>query len=125
MRERRFHLQRRPVGYVGSFVIGMTFAAGWSPCIGPILGAILVYAASEGSAWYGLKLLFFYSLGVAIPFFISGLAINTFLTYSKVLKVFSRFMRIFMLAGGLLLILFGILLLTNKVRALSGLLLNL
>lgn len=119
MRERRLHIHRRPIGYLGTFIIGMTFAAGWSPCIGPILGAILLYAASEGSALYGLKLLFFYSLGLALPFLIASLTINSFLTYSRVLKVFYRFIRVIMLLSGLLLIIFGILLLTNKVRELS------
>lgn len=121
MREKRLHLHGRPAGYVGSFIIGMTFAAAWSPCIGPILGTILLYAASEGSASYGLKLLFFYSLGLAVPFFISSLAMNTFLTYERVLKVFYRFMRLIMFLSGLLLIVFGILLLSDKVRELSRL----
>jgi len=115
-RERKFHPHGKPAGYFGSFVIGMTFAAAWTPCIGPILGAILLYAASEGSASYGLKLLFFYSLGLALPFFLSSLAINTFLSYSK---IFYRFMRVIMLLSGLLLIIFGIMLLSNKVREIS------
>lgn len=122
MRERRFHLHGRPAGYLGSFVIGMTFAAAWSPCIGPILGTILLYAAAEGSTSYGIKLLIFYSLGLALPFLISSFAINTFLSSSKIL---SRFMPLIMLLSGLLLIIFGILLLSNKVRELSRFLLNL
>jgi cytochrome c-type biogenesis protein len=118
LKERRVHLHGRPAGYLGSFLIGMTFAAAWSPCIGPILGAILLYAAAEGSASYGLKLLSAYSLGLALPFFLSSLAINIFLSYSKVLY---RFMRVIMLLSGLLLIIFGIMLLSNKVRELSRL----
>jgi cytochrome c-type biogenesis protein len=116
LRERRFHLHGRPTGYLGSFIIGMTFAAAWSPCIGPILGTILLYAASEGSTSYGIKLLSVYSLGLALPFLISSLAINTFLSSSKTL---SKFMPIIMFLSGLLLIIFGILLLSNKVRELS------
>jgi cytochrome c-type biogenesis protein len=116
LKERRVHLHGRPAGYLGSFFIGMTFAAAWSPCIGPILGTILLYAAAEGSASYGLKLLSVYSLGLALPFFISSLAINTFLSYSK---VFYRFMRVIMFLSGLLLIIFGIMLLSNKVREFS------
>jgi cytochrome c-type biogenesis protein len=118
-RERKFHPHGKPAGYFGSFIIGMTFAAAWTPCIGPILGTILLYAASEGSASYGLKLLFFYSLGLALPFFLSSLAINIFLSYSK---IFYRFMRVIMLLSGLLLIIFGIMLLSNKVREISRLL---
>jgi cytochrome c-type biogenesis protein len=116
IRERRFHLHGKPAGYFGSFIIGMTFAAAWTPCIGPILGTILLYAASEGSASYGLKLLFFYSLGLALPFLLSSLAINTFLSYSKIVY---RFMRPIMLLSGLLLIILGILLLSNKIREIS------
>ena len=116
IRERKFHPHGKPAGYFGSFIIGMTFAAAWTPCIGPILGTILLYAASEGSASYGLKLLFFYSLGLALPFFLSSLAINTFLSCSK---VFFRFIRPVMLLSGLLLIIFGILLLSNKIREIS------
>jgi cytochrome c-type biogenesis protein len=95
----------------------MAFAAGWTPCIGPILGTILLYASSTGSAAFGLKLLSVYSLGLAIPFFISALALNTFLSYSKRLQ---KYMRVIMIISGILLIAFGILLLTNRVSQLSG-----
>lgn len=119
IRERKFHVGGKPAGYVGSFLVGMTFAAGWTPCIGPILGTILLYASSKGSAVFGFKLLGVYSLGLAIPFFLSSLAFNTFLSYSKKLH---RFMRLIMVFSGLLLIVFGLMLLTNRVRELSGLL---
>ncbi len=118
LKEKRLHLHGKPAGYLGSFLVGMTFAAAWSPCIGPILGTILLYAASEGSTTYGLKLLSVYSLGLALPFFLSSLALNTFLSYSKVLY---RFMKVIMLLSGLLLIIFGIMLLSNKVREISRL----
>ncbi|MGB9716547.1 MAG: cytochrome c biogenesis CcdA family protein [Thermodesulfovibrionales bacterium] len=116
LRERRFHLRGKPAGYIGSFVIGMTFAAAWTPCIGPILGTILLYTASEGSTSYGLKLLSFYSLGLALPFLLSSFAFNTFISYSK---IFYRFMRLIMLLSGLLLIIFGLMLLSNKIREVS------
>ncbi len=118
MRDKKIRLGGKPAGYFGTFVVGMTFAAGWSPCIGPILGTILVYAGSKGSAVYGLKLLAVYSLGLAVPFFISALAINSFLSYSKKLV---RYMRVIMIISGLLLIIFGIMLLTDKVRYITGL----
>jgi cytochrome c-type biogenesis protein len=118
LKEKRLHLHGKPAGYLGSFLVGMTFAAAWSPCIGPILGTILLYAASEGSTSYGLKLLSVYSLGLGLPFFLSSLALNTFLSYSKVLY---RFMKVIMLLSGLLLIIFGIMLLSNKVREISRL----
>lgn len=118
MRERKMHLSGKPMGYVGTFLVGMTFAAGWTPCIGPILGTILLYASTQDSALSGIKLLAAYSLGLALPFFISSLAINSFLSYSRRLM---KYMRGIMIASGLLLILFGILLLTNRVRELTSL----
>ncbi|MDO9289806.1 MAG: cytochrome c biogenesis protein CcdA [Thermodesulfovibrionales bacterium] len=119
MRDKKIHLSGRPAGYAGAFIIGMTFAAGWTPCIGPILGTILLYASSKGSAVYGIKLLAVYSLGLAVPFFISALAMNSFLSYSKKLQ---RYMRAIMIISGLLLVVFGIMLLTNRLRELTGLL---
>ena len=119
MKDKKIHLSGRPAGYAGAFIIGMTFAAGWTPCIGPILGSILLYASSKGSAVYGIKLLAVYSLGLAVPFFISALAMNSFLSYSKKLQ---RYMRAIMIISGLLLIVFGIMLLTNRLRELTGLL---
>lgn len=118
MRDRKMHLSGKPMGYVGTFLVGMTFAAGWTPCIGPILGTILLYASTQGSALSGIKLLAAYSLGLALPFFISSLAINSFLSYSRRLM---KYMRGIMITSGLLLILFGILLLTNRVRELTSL----
>jgi cytochrome c-type biogenesis protein len=118
MRDKKFHLSGKPAGYIGTFIVGMTFAAGWSPCIGPMLGTILVYAGSKGSALYGFQLLGAYSLGLAVPFFVSALAINVFLSYSP--KI-AKFMRVLMIASGLLLIIFGILLLTDQLRTLGRL----
>lgn len=117
-RERKFHVSGKPAGYIGSFLVGMTFAAAWTPCIGPILGTILLYASSHGSAAYGFKLLSVYSLGLAVPFFLSSLMFNSFLSYSAMIR---KYMRVVMLASGALLIVFGILLLTNNVRQLTGL----
>ena len=116
--ERKFHVSGKPAGYIGSFLVGMTFAAAWTPCIGPILGTILLYAGSHGSAAYGFKLLSVYSLGLALPFFLSSLMFNTFLSYSAKIR---KYMRIVMLSSGALLIVFGVLLLTNNVRQLTSL----
>jgi len=118
MRDRKMQLSGKPMGYAGTFLVGMTFAAGWTPCIGPILGTILLYASTQGSALSGIKLLAVYSLGLALPFFISSLAINSFLSYSRNLM---KYMRVIMIISGLLLILFGIMLLTNRVRELTSL----
>lgn len=119
MRERKVRLGGKPAGYIGTFAIGMTFAAGWTPCIGPILGSILLFASAKGSAVYGIKLLSVYSLGLALPFFISSLAINSFLSYSK---KFQRYMRVIMIISGILLIAFGIILLLNRLKDIVGLL---
>lgn len=118
MRDKKMHLSGKPVGYVGTFLVGMTFAAGWTPCIGPILGTILLYASSKASAMYGFKLLAVYSLGLAIPFLAASLAINSFLSYSRKLL---KYMRVIMVISGLLLIIFGIMLLTNRLGELASL----
>jgi cytochrome c-type biogenesis protein len=117
MKEKRFHIDKGSAGYVGAFFVGMSFAAGWTPCIGPMLGTILIYASSKASATYGLKLLSVYSLGLAIPFILSTLAINVFLSYVK--RIY-KFMNVIMVVSGLILIAFGILLLTNRISQLAA-----
>lgn len=115
-REKRIHLGRRPLGYLGSFLAGIVFAAGWSPCIGPILGAILFYAASQNSILLGISLLAVYSLGLAIPFFLSSLALQIFLEYYAKLR---KHLRLVSLISGGLLIAVGVLLATNNFALLS------
>lgn len=110
--ERRVHLKTKPRGYVGSFVVGLSFGGGWTPCIGPILGSILFVASTAGSAFYGFKLLLVYSAGLAIPFFITSLAINTFFSHYRGVQ---KFMRLIVILSGLFLIAFGILFLTDSV----------
>jgi len=116
-KERKVHLHARPRGYTGAFIIGITFGAGWTPCIGPILGSILILASTAGSAMYGFKLLLVYSLGLAIPFLTTSLAINTFLSHFRVIQ---RYMRVILILSGLLLIGFGIILLTDSIPLLLG-----
>ena len=117
MRERKFHLQGRPAGYFGTFLIGIVFAVGWTPCVGPILGGIMAVAMNETPA-KGALLLASYSLGLGVPFLLSAVAFNKFLGYSKKL---SRHMSKIMLASGAILIIFGLLLLTNNLRYLTAL----
>jgi cytochrome c-type biogenesis protein len=119
MREKRFHISKGPTGYVGAFLIGIGFAAGWIPCITPTLGTIAGVAMSHTSASYGLKLLSVYSLGFAIPFILSAFAINIFFTYTKKLY---KYMRVIMIISGLVLIAFGVLLLADQIKYLTGLL---
>ncbi|MBI5409291.1 MAG: cytochrome c biogenesis protein CcdA [Nitrospirae bacterium] len=113
--DKRIHLKSKPRGYLGSFIVGLTFGAGWTPCIGPILGSILLIAGTSGSAVYGFKLLLVYSAGLAIPFVATSVLINTFLSQFSAIQ---KYMRAIMLFSGLLLISFGIILLTDSVHLL-------
>ncbi|MGH7606810.1 MAG: cytochrome c biogenesis CcdA family protein, partial [Gemmatimonadales bacterium] len=81
MRERRIHLARKPLGYLGSGVVGFTFGAAWTPCIGPILGGILTLAATSGGLGHGMTLLAVYALGLAVPFLLTALALDRFLLW--------------------------------------------
>ena len=102
-------------------LIGMAFAFGWTPCIGPILGSILVLAATEESLARGILLLFFYSAGLAIPFILSGYLIQKFLIFSKNFKKnVNRVSKI----GGVILLITGILIITNHLQALGYYLLD-
>lgn len=109
--EKRMHMRSRPLGYLGAMLIGMAFAAGWTPCIGPILGSILMVAATEADIMKGVILLSFYSLGFGIPFFLSAVALNKFLT---TYKKFSRHIPKIIIASGVILILIGLLIITNN-----------
>ncbi|HEX6631169.1 MAG TPA: cytochrome c biogenesis protein CcdA [Gemmatimonadaceae bacterium] len=80
-RERRVHLADKPVGYLGTVLVGVAFGAGWTPCIGPILGSILMYTASSADLGRGLQLLSAYSLGLAVPFLLSAILVQQFLQF--------------------------------------------
>ncbi len=110
--DKRVHLQSKPKGHFGSYIVGLTFGAGWTPCIGPILGSILMIASTTGSALQGFYLLLAYSLGLAIPFLATSLAINSFLSHFTAIQ---KYMKIIMFISGLLLIGFGVILLTDNV----------
>jgi len=110
-REKRFHLRDKPLGYLGSFLVGVTFAAGWTPCVGPILSSILLYASTAEDMRSGILLLLSYSLGLGLPFLACSLALNSFLaTFQKA----RGYIGVFTKVGGFLLILVGVLLLTNS-----------
>src|SRR2546430_2730027 len=81
MRERRLELARKPLGYLGSGVVGIAFGAAWTPCVGPILGAILTLAAAQASVGQGVVLLAAYALGLAVPFLVTAYALDRFLTW--------------------------------------------
>lgn len=109
--EKRFTIHRKPAGYLGSFIVGLAFAAGWTPCIGPILASILMVAATEESIFQGIALLLTYSMGLAIPFFLSSLAMHQFLT---LFNRFKKYIRLFEIVTGLFLVIVGILIFTNS-----------
>ncbi|MBC7188709.1 sulfite exporter TauE/SafE family protein, partial [Candidatus Aerophobetes bacterium] len=116
-RQKRFEINRKPAGYAGIFLIGAAFAAGWTPCVGPILGSILFYASTTASLKKGIILLALYSLGFATPFLIFSLIIGKLLSYYKKL---GRYAKIISLLSGIVLIVMGILLATGKFSLLSS-----
>ena len=107
--------------FYSPILIGMAFAFGWTPCIGPILGSILVLAATEESINKGVLLLTFYSFGLALPFILSGYLIQKFLIFSK---NFKKNINLVSKSGGIILLITGILILTNQLQALGYHLLN-
>jgi len=107
--------------FYSPILIGMAFAFGWTPCIGPILGSILVLAATEESINKGILLLIFYSLGLALPFILSGYLIQKFLIFSK---NFKKNINLVSKIGGFILLITGVLILTNQLQALGYYLLN-
>ncbi len=109
-KERKFHFREKPIGYLGSSLVGVAFAAGWTPCIGPILASILFYASTANSMFSGIALLGVYSMGFALPFFLLSLGLETFLERYKKLK---RHLRWVSIISGIFLIGVGILLMTN------------
>ena len=107
-RERRLHLSEKPIGYLGSVLVGVAFGAGWTPCIGPILGGILTYTATQADLAQGIGLLLTYALGLAIPFLLSAVAVERLIeltrAYSKHLVWVSRISGTLVLALGVLMV---------------------
>jgi cytochrome c-type biogenesis protein len=115
--ERRLHLEQKPVGFLGSALVGMAFGAGWTPCIGPVLGAILGLAATSGDVSRGMLLLAVYSAGLAVPFLVAAVAVESFLGW---FQRFRRYLPWVMRVSGVLLVLVGILLLSGEFTRLAG-----
>ena len=114
--EKRIALHRKPVGYVWSFFVGLAFAAGWTPCIGPILASILMVAAAEATVAHGIALLLTYSMGLAIPFFLAALAMHQFLV---VFNRFKKYIRVFEIITGVFLVIVGVMVFTNYLTVMS------
>jgi cytochrome c-type biogenesis protein len=118
-RERRYHVTDKPLGYLGTLVVGIAFGAGWTPCIGPILGSILTYAATQERLSRGVFLLGAYSLGLAIPFLLAAVAIERFLGAFAVIK---RHMGWITRASGAALVVVALLMITDYLRVITNVL---
>ena len=114
--EKRFQTKNYSNNLFFPVLVGAAFGFGWTPCIGPVLGSILTLAAVESSIGKGILLLSFYSLGLAIPFILSGYGISKFLAFSK---NFRKNIKIVSVTGGVILLITGILIFTNKLQALG------
>lgn len=115
--EKRVSIKHKPAGYVGSFLVGIAFAAGWTPCIGPILAGILAVAATADRVYQGILLLLTYSLGLGVPFFLSALAMHRFMA---LFNRFKKYIRICEVVTGVFLMIIGVLIYTNYLSRLSG-----
>jgi len=116
-REKKIHLKKKPLGYLGTCLVGIAFGAGWTPCVGPILGAILTMAATTQNILKGIVLLTFYSAGLGLPFFLSAIILHKFFEYFKTIR---KYFRIISIAGGVLLIIVGILLISGYFSSISA-----
>jgi len=116
-REKKVHLKKKPLGYLGTCLVGIAFGAGWTPCIGPILGSILTMAATTQNILKGILLLVFYSIGIGLPFFLSGLIIHRFFEYFQAIR---KYFKVITVAGGILLIIVGILLISGYFSSMSS-----
>ena len=113
-REARYHgTHRHGVSYVGAYVIGLAFAFGWTPCIGPVLATVLALAANEASLATGVKLLFVYSLGLGIPFILAAVAVRPFIVF---MQRFRRHLDKVEKAMGVILVLTGLLFLSGSIN---------
>ena len=118
MREHRLvQFNNRPVGYVGSFLIGTAFAAAWTPCVGPILGAVLAYASTTESMKDGIFLLASYSVGLGLPLFITAFSVDSFLNYFKKARIFMRGVSV---VGGAFLIVVGVMIYGDSLARLTS-----
>lgn len=109
--EKRFHIEKKPAGLVGSYLLGLAFAFGWTPCVGPILATILMVAAGGDSVWYGASLLSAYAAGIGIPFLIAALAVKPFMTF---MARFRKHMRTVEITIGVMLVVTGVAIFTGS-----------
>jgi cytochrome c-type biogenesis protein len=115
--ERRVHFTSRPAGYLGSFLIGIAFAAGWTPCVGPVLGTILLYASTTNSLLTGVGLLAAYSLGLGLPLLLTALGVDRFLAYFKQVRAYLWGVSV---VSGVFLVVVGGLIYANSLSAITS-----
>jgi cytochrome c-type biogenesis protein len=113
----QFNLKDKPAGYLGSVLVGITFAVAWTPCVGPVLGAVLALAGASAEVGRGVFLLSSYAAGLAVPFFLSALAVNSFF---QLAQSFRRYIHAVHVTGGVLLIVAGVLLITDYMTFLNA-----
>lgn len=117
MREKRVHLAARPAGLGGSLLVGVAFGAGWTPCVGPVLASILLYASTTATMVNGMLLLGVYALGLGIPFFVAAVGLNWYLAGARHL---ARWLRPVEMVSGTLLVAVGVLMFTGRFASLSA-----
>lgn len=117
LRERRVQLASKPAGMLGSVMVGIAFGAGWTPCIGPVLASVLLYASFEETLLQGMVLLGAYALGLGLPFFLSAVALNWFLVGSAPMR---RWLVPLERAAGAVLVVVGVLLFTGRFAMISS-----
>lgn len=117
MRERRLHLARKPAGMAGSVFVGVAFGAGWTPCVGPVLASILLYAGLSTTMSRGMLLLFVYALGLGLPFWFAAVGFNWYLAGARRL---TRWQRPIEIIAGALLVIVGLLLFTGRFALMSN-----
>jgi len=115
-REARFHVDKKPAGLIGAYFVGLAFALGWTPCIGPILGAIMALAATEETVYQGVILLTFYTAGLGVPFLLAALFAGPFMRF---MKNFRRHMQTVERVMGVFLVITGVLFITGHMASFS------
>jgi cytochrome c-type biogenesis protein len=115
--EHRYQFRNRPAGYLGSFFIGVAFAAGWTPCVGPVLGSILLYAGTTDSLADGVVLLTSYSLGLGLPLFLTALGVDRFLAYFKEVRAYLWGVST---VSGVLLVVVGVMIYANSLTMVTS-----
>lgn len=115
-KEARFEGPSKPIGLVGAYVVGLAFAFGWTPCVGPVLAAVLFYAAQESSIWKGVSLLGVYAAGLGIPFLLAALAGKPFLRF---MQRFKKHLGLVEKLIGVLLVITGVLFLTGSMNVIG------